>query len=195
MGLKLNTSIALARGILNDPSAVRYSAADLLVYANDSLDQLAALAPQLFYVDAVHICATGKAEQELTFNTALAMVNVNRITSGKVVRQMDIATLDAYDPDWRSATAAAAVHWAPYNGHPLKFLVYPKAPAAQSLDITYVAVPGEYTDTADTGLPTALSDAVADYVVARAESRNDESVLTERAQMFMQSFVNKVKGA
>lgn len=194
MALTLASPISTARTILNDPDAVRYSAADLLAYANDALDVLATLVPQLFYTQGTHTCVAG-VSQVVAESTAVALVDVRRIQSGNALTRTDPAVLDLYDPTWRSATAAAAAQWAHDGDDPRRFLVYPPSAANQVLEITYVAVPSEYASGADTGLPMALSDAISDYIVARAESRDAEHVVSGRASQFMASFMAKVKGA
>lgn len=194
MGLQLITSMNTARGILNDPNAVRYSDADLLTYANDSLDQLVGLLPQLFYVEGIHSCVAGTVDQSLSFSTAVSLVKVNRVVGGGLVRQSDLTALDEFDTGWRTAPAGPARNWGPKHEHPLRFMVSPPAPAGQSIEVTYVAIPGEYGATADTGLPTVLSDAIADYIVSRAESRDDEHVNSNRAAQFYAAFLQKVKG-
>lgn len=194
MGLQLATPIATARGILNDPNAVRYSAADLLQYANDSLDLLVGLVPEVFHTNSTLTCTANAVEQELTLAAALALVRVTGVRNGNAVTVADRHSFDAFLPGWRNLTAAPAVNWMPVDGHPRRFLVYPPAPSGQVLDVTYVAVPGEYAATVDTGLPMVFSDALADYIVYRAESRDDEHVNTNRAEQFRASFVQKIKG-
>lgn len=188
--LTLASPIAVARGILNDPDAVRYSDPDLLQYANDALDVLVTLLPQLFYKDHEHICTAG-AEQALSFDAARALVEVQRIKAGGVVLPGDRATLDAFDPAWRSGTAGPAVNWMPVNDDPIRFLVYPPASAGQILNTVIVRVPDEYTADQDTGLPKTCSDMIADYVVGRAESKDAEHVLSQRAAQFLASFAAK----
>jgi hypothetical protein len=193
-GLTLATPIATARGILNDPDAVHYSAADLLQYANDCLDVLVTLLPQLFYEESEHTCAAG-AEQALSFDSALQLVDVPRIKNGGVVLPGDRAALDAFDPAWRSGTPGDAVNWMRVNDDdPLRFLVYPPASDGQILNTKIVSIPAEYTISQDTGLPMVLADAITDYIVHRAESRDDEHINSNRAAQFQASFVAKVKG-
>lgn len=193
MGLQLTVPIATARGILNDADAARYSAADLLQYANDALDQLVVLVPQEFQATMNHVCVAG-ALQILPLATALALVSVNRVTGAGAIHPTDKDTLDRYDPAWQFGTAGAAANWMPFVNDPRRFYLSPPSAVAQSVEVTYIAVPAEYALTADTGLPTNYGDAITDYVVYRAESRDDEFVVSARAQAFMQSFVTKVKG-
>lgn len=192
-GLTLALPISTARGILNDPDVIRYSAPDLLQYANDAIDVLVPLLPQLFYADHEHTCTAG-AEQVLPFDTARALVEVQRIKAGGVVLPGDRATLDAFDPAWRTGTAGPALNWMAVNDDPIRFLVYPPAAAGQILNTVIVRVPDEYTGAQDTGLPAVLADAISDYIVYRAESRDDEHVNSARAAQFQASFVAKVKG-
>lgn len=192
--MTLGSAISIARGILNDPNGVRYSDADLLRYANDALDQMVVLAPRLFYTDGEVLCVAGETLQTVGYGDAHALVAVRRVKNGNAVTPADRASLDAFDPAWHRATAAAAVHWLAVENDPVRFLVYPPAPVGQVLEVQYVHVPPEYTATADTTLPATYEDAVSDYIVSRAEARDDEHVNSQRVQQFSNSFVAKVKG-
>jgi len=194
MGLQLNAAITTARGILGDTDATgyRYSDADLLQYANDALDVLVKLAPHLFYTDGDVACIEDSAMQAVSYDDAASLVEVRRIKGGNAVLPCDRATLDAYSPGWQSAASGAAVNWMPVADDPMRVLISPPAPAGQVLEVLYVRVPPEYTSTQDTGLPTTCSDMIADYIINRAESRDAEHVLAERAQAFGQSFINKL---
>lgn len=194
-GLLLSTPIATARGILNDTGATkRYSDADLLQYANDALDQVMALVPALFYSTGELTCVPNTTLQVVAISDARSLVSIDRVKNGNVVTRVDMAALNNFHPGWRTEAPGVARHWMPVNDDPLRFHIYPQAPAAQVLEVSYVRIPGEFLATQDTELPTYLSDAIADYIVHRAESRNDESVNTNRAAQFLASFVQKLKG-
>lgn len=194
MGLHLSNPIATARGIINDTDSTgyRYSDADLLQYANDALDIMVGVVPQLFYQDIEHTCATDKAEQALSFDSYRSLVNVLRIKNGVAVLPADRGLMDAFKPAWRSDTSAPAQNWMAIDDDPRNFLIYPPAPAGQILIVKVVPVPLEYTAAQDTGLPTTCADMIADYIIGRAESRDAEHVLSQRAQMFGQSFISKM---
>lgn len=196
MGLRLATSIALARSVLNDtdPSSYRYSDVDLLAYANGAVRALVDLRPELFYEFGYYECNPDEVVQEIYFEDARSVVNVLRRADGGVVWPCDLATLSAYDPNWGKAASAPAVNWAPHPGDPRRFFIYPPAPAGQVLELVYVRMPPGYGANDDTGLPETLAEAIADYIVAMAESRNEESVTSQRAAQFMQQFVSRVKG-
>jgi hypothetical protein len=195
MSLTLAIPVATARSILNDtdPTAYRYSDADLLQYGNDALDQMVTLVPSLFYVEGEMECVAG-ALQALNFADARALVVIRNIKDGAAIIPANKPTLDLFDPSWISGTAGAAKNWMGVEGDPVRFYLYPPSPNGQTLNIIYIRNPQEYTSSQDTGLPPVYTDAIADYIVYRAESRDDESVVSQRAQAFYQSFVNKCSG-
>lgn len=194
MGLQLQSAMTIARTILNDPGKVRYSDADLLQYGNDALDVMLELAPHLFYTDGEVACIALAAEQAISYDDAKSLVDVRRIKNGAALLQGDRATMDAFNPNWQAVSPAAAVNWFPVADDPMRFLIYPPAPEGQILEVIYVRIPGEYTATQDTSIPASYADAVADYIVNRAESRDAEHVISQRAQSFGQSFISKVTG-
>lgn len=195
MALKLEAPINTAIGILNDIGSVRYSRADLLQYANDALDQLVTLAPALFNTEGEVECVPGETIQSVSYSDAHALVAVRRVKNGRAVTACDRASLDAYDPDWHDAAKAGeAKNWMPIDGDPIRFLISPPAPGNQVLSIIFTRIPGEYGEGDDTDIPETYSDAIADYIVGRSESRDDDHVNSNRAAAFMASFVAKVKG-
>ncbi|MEN6540826.1 MAG: DUF6682 family protein [Mizugakiibacter sp.] len=194
MPLKLSSPISIARGILNDTDAggYRYSDADLLQYANDALDVMVGIVPQLFYQDIEYTCTANQAEQALSFGTYRALVDVLRIKGGGAVTRGDRTTLDDFKPGWRLDASGPAQDWMKVDDDPIRFLIQPPAPNGQILICKVVPVPAEYLATDDTGLPNDCADMIADYIVARAESRDAEHVISQRAQMFGQSFISKL---
>lgn len=194
MGLQLQSAMKTARTILNDPGGVRYSDADLLQYGNDALDVMLTLAPHLFYTDGEVTCIAGSAMQAVSYDDAQRLVEVRRIKNGAAVLPGDRATMDAFNPGWQAGSQGAAINWFPVADDPMRFLVYPPAPEGQILDVIYVRIPGEYTATQDTSIPTSYADAIADFIVHRAESRDAEHVISQRAQAFGQSFISKITG-
>lgn len=194
MGLRLASAIGIARGILNDTDATayRYSDEDLLEYGNGALRAIAGVRPEWFYTEGEVECVSGKALQSVSYDDAVAIVDVVRIKGGSVIKQCDKAALDAFSPGWMSATPGAAKHWMRDTNDPVRFYVYPPAPSGQVLEVIYVRVPGPFTADFDTGLPLTITDAVADYIVAMAEARDDEHVNSGRAAQFMAQFASRL---
>jgi hypothetical protein len=195
MGMTLQSCVTEARGLLNDTTATyRYSDADLLQYANDALDELAANPITQHYFTRIGTmeCVLGQTRQQVGFDDTLALVDIVRVVGGSVPMMADRATLDAFSPGWHSATSGAATNWFPDPTSKVRFYVYPPAPSGQELEVRYVAIPSEYAIGTDTGLPTTLLSPIADYICYRAELREDEYAVQGKALAFYQAFLSKV---
>jgi hypothetical protein len=193
MGFKLSSAIAIARGVLNDTTPdYRYSDADLLEYGNGCLRSLPNIKPSLLYTEGELECEADQALQSVSFDDAHSLVNVLRIKNGAALTPFDKAALDAFMPGWMAATSAAAQQWAPNADDPVRFYLNPPAPTGQVLIVLYVRIPGPFTASEDTGLPETITEAVADYMVGMAESRNDESVVSARATQFINQFAARL---
>lgn len=191
------TIIDVARSITNDSDSVLYrlSNTELLGYVNDGLKEVSRLMPEYFHKIGDMTCETDNTEQAVTFSNAQELLAVLRIHNGRAVHPMDVAAMSRFNPDWATDTAGAAQNWAKLPDDPLRFYIYPKAPAAQVLDVLYVGNPSVYAlvDTI-TEVPQSTGPALADYVIYRAESRDDEHSNTGRAISHYQSFVQKISG-
>lgn len=189
--------ITEARHIVNDTDATAYRQSDdeLLTYVNGGLKECAVIQPILFSTIGDMTCTSGQCEQSITFTDAVALLDVLSIHGGAALTPFDMASMNAFNPGWRTDAAAAARQWSRFANDPLKFFVYPKAPVSQVLDVRYVRNPSTYTIGATiSDLPSALQTALTDYVVFRAQSKDDEHAVSQRALGHYQAFVAKLKG-
>lgn len=190
--------IALARSIYNDEDTIylRISDDTLVSYVNDGLKEASRIAPRLFQTSGDLICTAGQTEQALPFADAQEILDVLRIKDGKSVLPMNLMDMAAFNPDWSSDAAGAAQNWTRYAGDPLRFYIYPKAPPEmQVLEVLYVRNPLVYALLDAIGdVPESVAPALADYVIYRAESRDDEHSNSGRAVSHYQAFVQKISG-
>jgi len=190
--------ITTARNIINDADATlyRYSNTTLLGYVNDGMKEISSLNPKLFSDTLAVACVAGTVAQSITFASAQALLNVLCITGGAALTPFDVATMDQFNPGWRTDTAGDAKQWASIGTSPLEFFIYPKAPAtAQSLDVEIVRIPTTLAiSDSITEIPAAYEPALVDYVVYRAESTDDEHADSGRAASHLAAFVSKIKG-
>ncbi len=190
--------ISTARMLYNDTDTVllRIEDAELLAYFNDGMREVSALQPALFNTLAEFDCTANQCDQALTFPNAQALLDVLCIHGGAVVPEADMKSLDAFAPSWRTVAAGAAINWLRKPNDPLRFFIYPKAPSNQALDVMYVRNPTVLALTDPiTEIPSGYFPAMVDYLVYRAESRDDEHSISGRAVAHYQSFVAKIKGA
>lgn len=196
MGFKLSAAVSIARGVLqdSDPDGYRYSDPDLVAYGNGAIRALVGIKPGLFYTESDFACTENAAKQSLSFDDAHALIDVLRINNGNAVLRADKAALDAFMPSWMTGSPGTAVNWMPNIDDPVGFYLYPPAPANQVLRVLYVRVPATYAMDDDTGLPETITEAVADYMVGMAESRNDEAANSGRATQFINQFAARIGG-
>lgn len=190
------TIITVARDILNDTDADGYrnSNDELVRYVNDGLKAASVLRPDLFYTTGDMPCTDDKTEQAVSFADAQALVDIIRIVDGPVITPIDASALSLFRPGWGSDEAAPAQHWFRHPGDPLRFYLCPKAPADQSIEIKYVRIPATVTLTSEiTDIPASFEPAMVDYVVSRAESKDDEHVNSGRATAHYAAFSAKLK--
>lgn len=191
--------ITTARYILNDTNATgagyRQLDPELLDYVNSGLKEMAVLNPAMFSTIGDYTCISGQCEQVLTFADAAALMEVLAIHQGTALTSFDMMSMNQFNPGWRADAAAPATQWTRFANDPLKFFIYPQAPGGQVLDVRYVRNPSTYA-LGDTiiGVPSVFQPALVDYVVYRAESKDSEHVLSQRAVTFQAAFAAQVKG-
>jgi hypothetical protein len=168
----------------------------MLTYVNGGILECATLRTELFSTIGDLICTPGQCEQGITFDDAVALLEVLCIHDGTGLTVFNIDTMNAFNPSWRADTAGPARQWARFANDPLKFFVYPKAPlTVQILDVRYVRNPSTFTiDEEIDEVPAVFKTALVDYVVFRASSKDDEHIGDGRAAAFYQAFLAKLKG-
>jgi len=190
--------ITTARYTLNDTDSTGYrnSDAELLAYVNEGMREISMFRPDLFSSIGDFTCTIDSCEQRATFSDAQLVAKVLCIHGGAALTFFDMDAMDTFRPGWRADTAAAATQWSKHPVDPLRFFIYPKAPAtAQVLDLLYVRMPTDLLigDTI-TEIPASLTPALVDYVIYRAENKDAEHVTSGRATMHAAAFAAKVSG-
>lgn len=178
-----------------DSAVPRQADAELLAYVQQALREACVVRPDLFSTVGDMTCVPDQCEQSITFSDAAQIVDVLCIHAGRALTPFDRVTMDQFRPGWRADAAGEAQNWAPLTGDPLQFFVYPKAPSGQVLDVRYVRNPSVYAiDDTISDLPVTYQPALAWAVVHFAESKDDENVLSQRAQAARQRFIEIMKG-
>ena len=190
--------INLARLATNDTDSTAYRQPDseLLIYFNDGLKECATEAPDYFQTTGDFTCVAGQTEQAVTYADAQMFISVLRIKNGKAVLPIDLNAMQMFNPNWASDTAAEAQNWTKMPDDKLRFYIYPKAPSMQVLEVIYIRNPAVYTlSQIVTDIPDTWEAALADYIIFRAESKDDEFVLSGRAVAAYNAFLQKIKGS
>lgn len=182
--------ITEVRQLIQDEDApYRYTDAFLLGKVNQALKRIAVLRPDLFAYVGTMTC-TADAVIQSAPSDSIRVIEVYSIVGGNALTETNREVLDQNAPGWPNVAAAAAQNWMRNVRNPNKFYIYPKAPAAQDLNIEYAQTPTDYALT-DTILliPDGYFPVVVDASVFLVESVDNENVTSGRAQLFHDSFM------
>jgi hypothetical protein len=180
------------RPTLNDTDKVRYPDPELLAYALDGLRETCVLRPDLFTVTGAITCVAG-VEQTIVPN-GWFVIDVYGVQNGGAITYADFDTFRAYRAGWRTDPAGPAVHWMRFPADASKqpnnrFYVYPKSLAGQLLDASWTELnTTALTINSTIPLNEQYEPALESYVIFRAESKDDEFVVTPRAALFRAAF-------
>lgn len=189
-------SIATVRQTLVDLEAgnYRYTDAELLAYYQDGLREVCVYRPDEFAQFTTMQCVEG-VEQTAPAD-AQVLIDVLGVVDGDEITEADYAAFRAWNPAWRSVPAGPAEMWmrvpSDSNKRPdTKFFVYPAAVGAgQSLRICIATLSGVSALNVTDVCPIAerYVPALEAYMIFRAESKDDEHVVGERAALFRTGF-------
>lgn len=192
--------ISGARDLLFDLSPpYKYPDAEMLRYVNDGMDAVLAAAPRLFYAVGEIVCTEGQAVQQACLTGVGELIDIIRVKNGNALTKMDKTMLDAFKPAWHLDTAGPATQWQRLLDDPVKFYIYPPAPADQVLEIVYLPSPRSYELTDTLPLPDSYQPTLIDFVVYRAGSSRRQPGAKEGPGMppdaFMTTFIARFKEA
>jgi hypothetical protein len=188
--------------ILQDPSNIRWTADELILWLNDAQRELVLYKPNAYVTTAAVQCVTG-TKQSLPA-AAVSLIDIVRnmgtagTTPGTAVRTVSREILDAQVPNWHTATASATTKHFVYSVlSPRTYYVYPPQPSSSQgyLELVYVALP---TDAVSGGVIT-LDDIyvtpIISYILFRAYSKDAEYANNATlAATYYQQFQGLVQG-
>lgn len=191
--------IDLSRETLNDTAKARYTDAALLLFANAALGTLCMLRPDLFVIVATLDTVASSAEQDIKTQDARAirLYWVYRIAGGNVIEKCDMDALNRFYPGWMTSDASEPENWMvnpedPKQDSGTKYFLSPPPTSAIDVVVKYVQAPAAIALGDAVPVPDPYKDALAHYVVGRAESKDDEHVIEQRATQAMQMFLSSI---
>lgn len=179
-----------ARYVLNDPSKVRWTDAELFKWVTDALMVILTALPDLFRTKVTHTATSG-ALQTITTARAKAFRSVVGAT------MFSKTAMDSYTPAWQTGSTGTVEQYSPAE-NPLQFYVYPPSAVSQSIPIEIIQAPVAISALSDAiPIPDDYVSVLADYVIGMSEAKDAAHVNSGRAQAFMQAFASKLgmKGA
>jgi hypothetical protein len=184
MATAAQSIILRAQTTLQDVSGVRWPADELVRYLNDGQREIVRLRPDQKAASVTMSLVEGYRQTISPDHAALIDVPANASGRFKRITKVDLALLDSVEPTWRSKPAASEiVHFCHDLREPRVFYVYPPAQSGLAVEAvvsvypTDVAAPNGATFASVSGdidLPDQWADALLNYVLFRAYSKDAE---------------------
>ena len=187
--------------ILQDDTNVRWTAAELLGWANDSYREIVLARPDVNTLSGTFTCVEG-TRQVLTagFSSALRLIDVvcnKAVSSTKgAVRLISRKILDDQRRNWHDLAAKSVdIEYFMFDPRlPKEFQVYPPATTAAQLEVLYASVPTGHTVSGQAvpdeviKIDDSYANCMVDYVLYRAYSKDAEyAANSQRAMAHLQA--------
>ena len=188
---------------LQDNTSIRWPVSELVRYLNDAQREIILYRPDAAVTNAPVTLVAGSRQSLPSGGTKLVEVVRNSTGTKRAVRLVNREILDAQLPGWHAQPGAAEVlHYMYDPREPRVFWVYPPAAASgASVDVTYASMAADIAEpadgalytavTGDLGVPDIYANAVQDYVLYRAYTKDSEYAgNAARAQAHYAAFAN-----
>ena len=202
MTTSVTTLLSRAATQLIDAGNVAWSPLELLEWVNAAQREIVTFKPAANAVIGSVLLTPGSTRHALPAGT-VALIDVPRnlgaagTTPGRAIRITTERDLSAVEPDWATAAADNTVGIRHYMYDPLTPLIfhtYPKAPATPwYVEVRRGALPAECLLTGDLQLGDEYANAVLDYVLYRAFSKDAEATAyVAAAAAYYQQFLTQI---
>ena len=200
MGIAALDLIKRAGQIAQDESYVRWTEPEWLRWINDAAAAAIIIRPAARAVTNVLSLVQGTL-QTLPANS-VQLLDVTRnmaadgVTPGRIVRRVDRQLLDDQNPDWHSTTPAGKIkHYTFEERAPKQFYCYPPAIAGTKVEALFSQLPPTVTQDTDTlDMGPEYMNALVNYMLYRAMSKDAEYANGQVAAAFYQAFVEAING-
>lgn len=187
-----------ASTILQDEDHVRWPMPELLEWINDAARETILRRPSARSITKVLELAEGTL-QEIAAPCVQVLDVVRNLgadgkTPGRIVRRIDRKLLDDQQPDWHMQRKRAQIKHYTYDDRAAKsFYVYPPAVAGTKVEALIAELPPTINDeTQSIDMPPEYLNAMVNYMVYRALSKDSEYANGQIATLQFQAFVDAV---
>lgn len=191
MATKVRSLLHRIAALLNDEEYVRWEESELLEWLNDGQRVIARGPATDAYVVRDTITASAGTVQNLPDDGIRLIDVIKNVSSGRSILQADYAIADTLSSSWRKLPVGEAQNYFYDERNPKQFEVYPPQSGDEQIEIIYNAQPGDATTNGTIAIDDMYADALIDYVVYRALSKDTEDVSVDlrRADSFYKAFL------
>ena len=188
---------------LQDNTSIRWPVSELVRYLNDAQREVILYRPDAAVTNASVPLVAGSRQNLPVGGTKLVEVVRNSAGTKRAVRMVNREILDAQLPGWHAQAGVTEIlHYMYDPREPRVFYVYPPAAVTgAAVELSYASRPADiaepsegalYTSvTGNLGIPDIYGNAVQDYVLYRAYTKDSEYAgNAARAQAHYGAFAN-----
>lgn len=169
----------------------RYSDTELLGYVNQTLKRMAALRPDLFtYFGDVSLTANTVVQDLPT--DAQRLIDLFWVKDGNAITEVEREVLERSYPTWVTDPSDVPINYMRHPRTPTRFFVYPRPLSGTVVVAEYAVAPATYTINDTIDLSEAYYSVIVDGVMFLVSSVDDEHVNSQRAKLFMDSFLSSL---
>ena len=178
MAILSNDIISRAQTVLQDTSAARWTAAELLLWLNDGQREICLLKPSVSATNQSVTLVAG-TKQSIPATGLQVLRIIRNLTSagvgGKVVRVIGRDVLDTSSPMWHTGTQTAVVdHYVFDELDPKTFYVYPPNNGSGFVETVFAVEPAQVTTGGAISIPDIHSNNLLDYILYRAYAKESD---------------------
>lgn len=179
---------------LKDESHVRWTSAEFLEWANAAQVEIVKLLPST-NAEVVTLALAAGVRQSLGA-TGMLLLNIVQNTSGAGITEFSVEALNTAYPSWTSLAQVATVkHYSKDAREKRKFYVYPPNNGNGSVQVLQASYPTAITGVTASDyitLADEYADAILDYCLYRAHSKDDEAAEQGKAALHFKSFMSQL---
>lgn len=184
--------IARVNDSLVDDLFTRWPKEDLLQYYNDANKAIVLIRPDAFVEEISFSCDAGTKQAIPQAALRLVDIQYNSVSGMAVIRKAR-SEITEYDPHWYGSTGEPQAEYFIYDErNPSRFFVYPGVSGGTKIQMVYSISPPETgisnIDTAPSVLDAIYTNAIVEYMLYKAHSKDFEYSEQQRASMHYQMF-------
>ena len=186
------TTILRAKTVLQDTSSTgtRWPNSELQNWLNDAQKEIILFRPDSHINNETFTPVAGKSKQAIP-TAGMRLIEIVRnmadTSDGGAIRMIQRSILDDQVPNWhRAAETVNVEHWIYDERDPKTFYLYPNPSSAAAIEIVYSTAPDAIdivasdesfkpeAETTTIGLDDLYANAILDYILYRAYSKDSE---------------------
>lgn len=182
------------QSLLQDPTGVRWTSAELLYWVAESQQLIASLRPDSTAQVADLVMTANNHRANLASNHR-RLLDVLGTSDGYTVTRVDVSVLDRHAPNWRKEKGTRPEHYLYEERDPTVVQVYPAPKTDTTLRVLVSVTPASTVASSDTvAVDDSYAATLVDLVMSRALEKETAAASIQKGQAYRQSAMARLQG-